>query len=205
MKPTVSKLIENSLNISCSHYGKLKLTGEEKNYINTSCERIKIKKNEYIIKKGDIENHIYFIENGLFRYWAHNFKKTEMTFWFSFEGEFINSYFSIKIDKPSEFNIQAIVDSTIWKFKREDLVDTINSNHQTSNKIARMILEDALIRKTDREIMLIRNTPEQRYVELMDKYRKLILNVPLKYIASYLGITPQTLSVIRRRVYLSKY
>jgi CRP-like cAMP-binding protein len=200
MSSNISKLIETSLNLINIIDAKLKFTIDEKQYLNSVYEKEIIKRNDYILKQGEEEEYIYFVERGLFRYWAKNYKNTEITFYFSFDGEFISPNLSTNNNVRSKYNIQALVNSTIWKIKKEYIFNSY-PNNLNSNKIARIILENALTRKVDRELFLLQNNPEQRYTQLMKKERKILLNVPLKYIASYLGITPQTLSVIRKRVY----
>lgn len=69
-----------------------------------------------------------------------------------------------------------------------------------TNKIARIVLEDVFTRKIKREITLLKLSPEDRYQELMKYHKQLIHNIPLKHLASYLGITPQALSRIRGRI-----
>ena len=69
------------------------------------------------------------------------------------------------------------------------------------NKIARIVLEDALVRKINREIQLLGLSCEEIYKELMTKNKDFIQQIPLKYIASYIGVAPQTLSQIRKKIH----
>ncbi len=199
MIKSISSLIEKSLKVNSKLDKTLKFTDEEKTYLDKAFKRYEIKKNECVIKEGEYENYIYFIEIGLFRYWTSNYKGKETTFWFSFSKEFMNSYYSLVNTEPSKFNIQALTDSIIWKIKKEYICNTY-TNHINSNKVARMVLEDALVRKIDRELSLLIKTPEQRYLDLINNEKALLYNVSLKHISSYLGITPQALSRIRKRI-----
>ena len=199
MSLKISKLIENSLNVVDVIDAKLEFSIEEKRYINSISEKVLIKKNEYVLRQDEKEEFIYFIEEGIFRYWALDYKNKDRTFSFSLSGEFMSSSLSIQCHEPSSYNIQALVNSVVWKIKKERFVSSY-PNPLNANKMARVILENALSNKFDWEFFFIQNTPQQRYIVLMSKKRELLLNVPLKYIASFLGITQQTLSVIRKRV-----
>lgn len=197
----IALLIEQSVNIIDSLNQGIRLTTEEQEYLCIHFIREEIKKNEFPIQIGDYENHLYFIEKGILRYWSlcnDNDSDKEVTFWFSFPGEFANSYLSLKEMKPSLINIQAITDSIIWKISKLDLVE-LYRNSLNINKIARVVLEDALTRKVNREIQLLGMSCEEIYANLIAKDKELIKQIPLKYLASYIGVTPQTLSCIRRK------
>lgn len=202
IRKNIALLIEQSVNVIDSLNKGLRLTVEEQIFF---CEHFKchnIKKNEFTIKIGDFENYLYFIEKGILRYWTISNKNNsikETTFWFSFPGEFANSYFSLKENIPSNINIQALTDCIIWKIPKDDLVQLYDTSYNI-NKIARIVLEDALTRKITREIQLLGSSNIDIYREFIKKDREYIQQIPLKYIASYIGVTPQTLSQIRRKL-----
>lgn len=100
-------------------------------------------------------------------------------------------------------NIQAITDCTIWKLSRQDLAHLYNISLNL-NKIARVFLEETFTSLLHRETQLLGLSCEDLYRDLLNRNKGLIKEVPLKYIASYLGITPQTLSQIRRRIMQNK-
>lgn len=172
----------------------------ERDFFINNFERIKLNKKSYLIEAGKIENYLYFIEKGILRYWTQDSEDKEVTFWYSFSGEFANSYYSLKQNTLSEFNIQALTDSVVWRVEKECLFD-IYSKSLTLNIIAREIMEDIFTRKILREISLLKLTPEDRYKELLSKEPELIKTIPLKHLASYIGVTPQALSRIRKRIY----
>lgn len=195
--------IEGYVNIIDSLNHGIRLTEEEQQFFLDHYERIELKKNDYVIKINERENYLYFIEKGILRYWLLDKKGRDITFWFSREGEFANSYSSLKYNEPSVFNIQALCNTTIWRLKSSDL----NYLYQKSlniNKIARIVLEDAFTRKINREICLLKQSPAERYKDLLYREKDLMSQIPLKYIASYLGITPQTLSRIRKQLLKNK-
>uniref|UniRef100_UPI00359C3AD2 Crp/Fnr family transcriptional regulator n=1 Tax=Bacteroides thetaiotaomicron TaxID=818 RepID=UPI00359C3AD2 len=199
MDSTIATLIENSVNIENNLNRGLMLTIGEKQFFNEHFEREIIKKNGYLIKEGEREKYLYFIEDGMVRYWTTNMKLREITFWFSFSNEFANSYLSLMQNEPSAFTVQTLCDSVVWKIKTSDLA-LIYDESLNTNKIARIVMEDIFTRKIKREISLLKLSPEDRYQELIKYHKKLIYSIPLKYLASYLGITPQALSRIRGRI-----
>lgn len=187
---TLAQLIENSFK------SKLSFTEKEKELFNSSFEKFLIKKNEYTIQEGNIERYVYFVESGILRYWIYDINLREITFWFSLAGEFANSYLSLENQIPSEFNIQALDNCTLWRIEREN-INKYFLNSLVFNRVARLVLEDALTRKIKREICLLKYKGKDRYKLLVLLEKELVKNVPLKYLASYLGITPQSLSRIR--------
>lgn len=151
---------------------------------------------------GDYEEYLYFLESGVLRYWTVSEDEDpykEITFWFSFSSEFANSYFSLKENIPSIINIQALTDCVIWKLPKYDL-RYLYKTSLNINKIARIVLEDVLCRKISREILLLGSSAEIIYKTLMSRNKEFIHNIPLKYLASYIGVTPQRLSQIRRKI-----
>lgn len=203
MRTNIALLIEQSVNVIDSLNDGLRLTAEEQQFFCDHFEREELKRNEFAIKIGDYEKYLYFIETGILRYWttpSGSDSDKEITFWFSFPGEFANSYFSLKENRPSLINIQALTNCVIWRLPRKDLTHL----YQTSlniNKIAKIVLEDALCRKIHREVLLLGSSGEELYKDLMVKDKDLIQKIPLKYIASYIGVTPQRLSQIRKKMF----
>lgn len=200
MHEEIAKQIEELVDIQDRLDMGLKLSEEECQFLNEHFERVEIGKKQFIVEEGGKEKYIYFIEEGIFRYWTYNLKMREITFWFSFPKEFANSHFLLRNDRLSAFNIQAISDSVVWRMKSDDLLK-LYANSFNVSKIARVVLKNALVRKVQREISLLTLTPEERYKELMEFNKAMILTIPLKYLASYLGVTPQALSRIRKRIH----
>ena len=199
MKKNIAIQIEESVNVIDSLNHGLRLTPEEKLFFQEHYECVELNKNDFIIKAGEKEKYVYFIEEGILRYWLLDYEEREVTFWFSFEGEFANSYSSLQHNEPSSFNIQALCHTTIWKLELSQ-ISYLYEHSLNANKIARIVLEDAFTRKINREICLLKQSPEERYKDLLRREKYLIHDIPLKYIASYLGITPQTLSRIRKQL-----
>ena len=202
MRTNIALLIEQAVNVvdTDTLNTSIRLTDEEQLFLCKHFERVELDKNDYLIRKGEVENYIYFIESGIFRYWVSGMDSdTEVTCGFSFSCEFANAYSSLNNKELSVFNVQALCKSVIWRLSKRNL-SYLYKTSLNINKIMRVTLEYAFARKTVRELSLLRYTPEERYVKLLEGDKMLLQNIPLKYIASYIGITPQALSCIRKRI-----
>ena len=163
-------------------------------------EQISIKKDTFLIREGETEKYSYFVFNGILRCWLLNHKGNEQTFWFCREGTFSMSNISFTLEKKSTFNVQAIVDCVIYRIDKEQVRELY-----TAIPKVKTVFEDLnailLNRLLKRNINLIKYSPEQYYLQMIEEYGITLNYIPLKDIASYLGITPQALSRIRKRIY----
>ena len=193
----VSKLIEKYIN----NYNltEVKLSESTCNYIDKSFTRIKVKRKDFLLEEDKKENFLYFIEDGILRYWTQDIHFQEITFWFSCSGEFANSYYSFCMNQNSDFNIQALTDCIIWRVDKASIFEMYKSSLEI-NILARIVMEDIFTRKIKHEIVLLKYTLEERYKLLLTRDNNLLKKIPLKYIASYLGGTPQSISRIRKKL-----
>ena len=160
-------------------------------------------KNEFLIKEGRKDDNIYYLESGIVRFVTNTFEEKEYTFDFGFSYDFVNSYRSYKYNVPSEYGIQAISIVKAHIINKETVDQVINENKDYMLLYIE-VLEELLIKKIKREEMLLKNSPREIYKYLIEKEPYFIQNIPLKYIASYIGITPQALSRIRKKNLLTK-
>jgi len=174
------------------------LTEEDWKVFADRVEKRIFSKNDFVLKAGKRENYLSFIEKGILRCWLQQDEK-EITFEFSFENSFSSAYASFTTQTPSEYNIQALTDIVLWSISYSDL-QYVYENSGVGQKIGRVAAEELYMRKSKREISLLKNSAEQRYTDLLYGFPKLIQFIPLKYLASYIGITPQALSRIRKRI-----
>ena len=175
------------------------LTQSEWEILEHKFHRQDLTKNEIIVSKGQTENYLYFIEKGILRAWVDKGEK-EITFDFHFENSIYSSYTSFLTRTPSEYNVQAITNMVIWKIQYDEL-QKLYKQIITWQIIGRRAAELLYNEKSKREIALLSRSPEQLYLEIFSEKPALIRQIPLKYIASYIGITPQALSRIRKRIY----
>lgn len=163
-------------------------------------ERILVKKNTFLIKEGEWEKYSYFIFSGIARCWTLNHKGEEQTFWFCKEGSFSLSNISFTLQEPSTFNVQTITDCVIYNIdyqQAERLYKAIPDLKTVFEDLTARLLSKLLNRNID----LIKYSPEEYYLQMMTEYGTTFNDIPLKDIASYLGITPQALSRIRKRIF----
>lgn len=175
-------------------------TSKESELFDKSFEKILVKRNGFLIREGELEKYSYFIFDGIARCWTLNDKGEEQTFWFCKEGTFSMSNISFTLKNKSDFNVQTLLDSIIYRIDKDSVIQiykVIPHLKAIFDDMTAILLSRILKRNID----LIKYSPEQYYLLLMAEYGSVLNFIPLKDIASYLGITPQALSRIRKRVF----
>ncbi len=158
-------------------------------------------KKNLILKKGMVENYVSFIDEGIVRYYLPKEEK-EVTFEITFSNDFMGAYDSFLTRLPSVYHIETITKTKLWRLSYHDL-KILYQDTEKGNLIGRLAGEKLFLEKVKREISLLNDTAEQRYLNLFTQQPELIKKIPLHYIASYIGVTPQALSRIRRRIFLT--
>jgi CRP-like cAMP-binding protein len=151
-----------------------------------------------LLREGMISRKAYFIQRGCLRVWFnHNGK--EISFQFFFEGEVVLSVESFRKSIPSPFNIETIEPSVLHWISRADMDRILKEDVFLNNYLLDWAVEKqaAFIRHF---FSFLKDTPRERYENLLQNKPQIIQRVPLQYIASYLGITPVSLSRIRNKV-----
>lgn len=157
--------------------------------------RINLPANSLLLLEGDINDKIYFIEQGLARAFYYKNGK-EYTSWIMQEGNFFYSAFSFLNQEPSFETIQLIEPSRLFFIRYTDLQKLLVENLEV-NRTWRVLTENNLLRYDIQNRMLRSTTAEERLKKFIEDYPELYGRVPLKYIASYLDITPSSLSRLR--------
>lgn len=158
----------------------------------------KFSANELIISNGQFENYLSFIDTGIVRYYVIANEK-EITFDFTFKNSFYCAYDSFYSRKKTDIYIQAITDCQLYSISYDNL-QMLYAKCETAKTLGRIATEYLLEKKVKREISLLTKTPQERYENLLNEQPKYILQIPLKYLASYIGVVPETLSRIRKRI-----
>jgi len=159
-----------------------------------------ITKKSLLLDIGKVENHISFIEKGIVRFLIPKEDvEKEITFGFCFTNEFVSAYDSFLTRTPSLYQTEALTDTTIWSINYDDLQEVYQKT-LIGNIIGRLSSERLFLLKSKRELSLLNESAEQRYLNLFTERPNLIEKIPLKYIASYIGVTAQALSRIRKRI-----
>lgn len=155
-------------------------------------------KKTLLLKAGQTENYLSFIERGIIRFFIPK-EDTDFTLSFSFANAFVSAYDSFLTQAPSNYHVETLTETVLWRLTYQDL-QAIYAETEIGNTIGRNASEGLYLENFRREISLLTETAEQRYLKLFSERPELIEKIPLKYIASYIGITPQALSRIRRRI-----
>ncbi len=172
----------------------------DSNIIYEYFNEINFSKGNFLLKFGEFERFLYYIDAGIVRIFHYVPEKDkEITVDFIFAGQFCLSYKSFRDKTPSLLQLQAITDVRAYRIGDQLLEELMNDKKFSHLKA--QILEELFIEKSDKEIRFLTQSSEQIYRYLIEKEPLLIQRVPLKYIASYMGITPQALSRIRKRIF----
>jgi len=148
-----------------------------------------------IIREGDVEEHVYYIVTGAVRaIYLSEFE--EQTIRFGYEGSIINSLASFLKRAPSEFYIEAMRRTVVRSISRERFFSLVQESREHLQQYAAM-LETTITQQIEREVDLLTASPAERLKRVLSRSPNLFQEVPLKYIASYLRMTPETLSRIR--------
>jgi CRP/FNR family transcriptional regulator, anaerobic regulatory protein len=171
------------------------LSESASDYLNENLKAIEIPKKGFILKQGRICYNIYFVNKGLLRCY-YNKDDKEINSWFMKEYDVIFSVESFLNQTPSYENIQAIEDSILHYITYAELQYLYN-NCAEFNFIGRVVTEQYYKLSEQRLYSIRMQKAHERYNFIMNHFPQIILRVPSKYIASYLGITEETLSRIR--------
>lgn len=172
------------------------LTKEDWNLTFQSFKEEKYKKGDYFIKEGGCSNKVSFVSKGLFKlyYLAEGQEKIMLFF---AEGQFLTDYFGYLTQTPSIRPIEALEDSVVYTITRDKLNQLIKTS-QTWSNIARIMAERAYILAVQRANRLLHDDFDTRFITFMTEYPSLLLRVPQYMIASYLDMTPETLSRVKK-------
>ena len=155
-------------------------------------------KNDYLLTEGTICRHLFFLEKGAVRgYYALDGK--EITHWFAFENDFVTSFHSFVTRQPAVENIQFLEGSIVWCISKEKLSDLFNEFHEIE-RVVRIGYEKYYIRLEERFVSGQFKTAAECYENLINQSPHILGRVPLGHVASYLGISQETLSRIRSRL-----
>lgn len=159
-------------------------------------KRKELAKKEILFKENSICNYIYFIESGLFRCYYTTEKEKDVCSWFMKTGDIIISVESFFNRVPSKENIQALEESVVYYVSYSEL-SAIYNKYLEFNYIGRVVTEKYYCQSEQRLYWIRMNTATQRYKLLLKNYPELLQLVPAKFIASFLGISVETLSRLK--------
>jgi CRP-like cAMP-binding protein len=154
-------------------------------------------KDEPFLREGDICRKIGFVVRGGLRMF-YTIDGDERCKDFQFEGQFTGSMFSLLTQQPSRFSIAALENCEILQISRESLLE-LYDRFKVWERFGRLYMEQLFIYKEKREASLLFDSSAVRYEKLLSEHPQLMSRVPQKYLASYLGVAPESLSRIRKK------
>jgi CRP-like cAMP-binding protein len=173
------------------------LSNEAQNALQECFEKITLSKNEYLLTEGKLCRHLYFLESGALRGF-YNLDEKEITHWFGFENDFVTSFHSFITQETAVENIQLLEGCILWAISKEKLTALFDQYHEIE-RLVRIIQEKYYIRLEERYVNAQFKTAAERYHDLLQQSPHIVERVSLGHIASYLGISQETLSRIRSK------
>jgi len=158
-------------------------------------EPLKLAKGETFVKEGDVAEYIHYVEKGLVRqfYFKNNRDLTEHI---SYEGNIVICLESYLREEPTRLMAETLEPSIIWRIRKENLYHLMEQSHEVE-LLYHKILEYSLIASQQKADAMRFETAQNRYRLLMERHPEIIKRAPLVYIASFLQMTPETLSRVR--------
>ena len=182
---------------------KVALTQEEEALISSYLIPKKLRKKQYLLQEGDVCKHIAFIEKGALRAYSVDENGNEHIMQFGLEGWVISDLYSFLTGEPATYNIDAIEDAEVILISRS-ANDELLQKLPKYETFTRLNITGAYLAMQRRLTSIISSTLEERYASFIALYPNIVQRVPQHMIASYMGLTPETLSRVRRRISTNK-
>jgi CRP-like cAMP-binding protein len=159
---------------------------------------LKLPKGTTLVKEGQLSDKTFFIIKGCAR--AYYLKEgKDISDWFAFEDEFISSINSFFLNVPSPHYIEVLEDSILLEISRND-VEKLSEKYHDFERLTKVIVTKTMLQQQQRIVSMQFYTAEEKYKNLLSIRKDITNRVPLTHIASYIGITLETLSRIRNMV-----
>ena len=183
---------------------KVTLTAQEQEIITTYLTPKKLRKKQYLLQEGDVCKYIAFVEKGVLRAYSVDENGGENIIQFALEGWTISDLYSFLTNEPATYNIDALEDAElvlISKSAHEELLKTM-PKYET---YTRLQITGAYLAMQKRLTAVFSLSLEERYTNLTELYPDIVQRVPQHMLASYMGLTPETLSRVRKKIAAHKY
>jgi CRP-like cAMP-binding protein len=161
-------------------------------------EQIELKKNQFLVKEGEVCSFFCYVESGVLQH-AIAINDEEKTTYLALRNSATSSLNSFLKSTPSRKSIKALVDCKLWVINQDDFKDLIQNNN-AFHQFYYNLIEKQIMLIDDYRIDLLTLTPEERYQKLLLTEPKLLQEVPLHYLASFLGISNRHMSRIRKNI-----
>jgi CRP-like cAMP-binding protein len=178
---------------------KITITNEEFEYCKTLFIPKKLRKRQYLLQEGDVCKYTAFVDKGLLRSYTVDDKGDEHILQFAMEGWWTSDLSSFLTEEPSLFNIEALEESQLLLITKPSW-ELLLQKIPAFERFFRILIQNNLIATQKRLIGSLSETAEEKYNKLVNTYPDCIQRVPQHMIASYLGITRETLSRLRKQI-----
>ncbi|MEQ8424398.1 MAG: Crp/Fnr family transcriptional regulator [Cyclobacteriaceae bacterium] len=187
-------------NLLIDYFEKLlPLDEEEKSIVGEVFKERKVKRRQFILQEGEVCKHNTFVVEGCLKMYLVDPNGKEHNLQFAIENWWIGDIGSFHSEEPSRLNVEAIENSIVLQIRKEDQLKLF-VNYPKFNRIFRVLAENGMVSLQNRVLQNISSTAEERYLEFSKKYPQLFNRISNVQIASYLGVTPEFLSTIRKNI-----
>jgi CRP-like cAMP-binding protein len=176
----------------------ISLTEEESKLFTSLLSIKRLRKRQYLLQAGDVCPTENFVACGLLRAYTVDEQNNEHVLMFAMEDWWISDLYSFLTNQPSSMNIEAMEDSEVICIEKQAL-ESLYQQVPKFERLMRILFQNAFVAQQQRILSSISQTTEERYSAFIKKYPLLEQRVPQTQIASYLGMTPETLSRIRKQ------
>jgi len=176
----------------------IKLTKAEEVLVSQLFKEKLYRKGEYFLEEGKICNLVGFVDKGIMRYYIND-EGEEKNYDFAQEGQFVCDMESFAPQIPSRKTIQALEDATLFVISYDKLQE-FYSKLRYGDRFGRLVIEQVFVRTLQDLNSFYTESPEERYRKFLDKHYDIDQRISQYHVASYLGVKPQSLSRIRKRI-----
>ena len=180
---------------------KVSLTEEEKIELQSFFSVTKLKRKQYLLQEGNVCTHLSFVSQGLLKSYFVDEKGGQHINMLAFEGWWISDFKSFINQEKAVLNIDAVEDTELLRISLEDY-DRLMLKIPVMDRYFRILYQNSLVTKDYRLIASNSYTAEEKYLEFSRKNSEIIKRIPHNLIASFLGLAPETVSRIRKKLLL---
>lgn len=160
---------------------------------------VHLKKKQFLLQKGESSNHMRFVADGCIKLYNIDDSGKERILQFGIQGWWVNDLYAYLTQKPATLFMQAITDSIVLQIHRDQL-NTLYDKIHMMDRFFRIKTQNGYIALQERTLNAMSQTAEERYIEFIRRYRIMGQQIPQYMIASFLGITPEHLSTLRKNL-----
>jgi CRP-like cAMP-binding protein len=182
----------------------VRLTAEEETFFTAQITIRKVRKGQFLVHAGSLDRSTYFVNQGSLRAYYIDLNGHEHTIQLAIEGWWISDLQSFILQQPALLNVEAIENSLILEIPHEKL-QVLYEKVPKFERFFRIITQRAFAAFQRRMLQNLSMSAEERYLAFQAQYPKLELRLPQKLIASYLGVSPEFLSKLKKRIFLRQH